>query len=210
MRRPEETHKRQRGSGAAGRRGRTGVARETLGGRYASLRDRGHVRARAGLGARPRSRRTSQSPVPRPARRSRKCRDRSGVEAPPLPPAQDILGVVVAVLSSKTPFHRSEPDPTRSSTRPGLGHLQRGWWARRPGKSAGPWKEPIAAAFDRHPRTTTPDPHRAPGSAPSFRPGGVARPCGSGSPRARFTAPCAPQARRSRGVPAGRYATEAA
>lgn len=94
---------------------------------------RGPGRARAGLGARPGSRRTGQSPIPRPARRSRKCRDWSRVEAPPLPPAQDILGVVVAVLSSKTPFHRSEPDPTRSATRPGLGHLQRGWWAGRGG-----------------------------------------------------------------------------
>lgn len=58
--------------------------------------------------------------------------------------------------------------------------------------------------------TTIPGLPRVPGAARNFRPIGVARLCGSGSPDARFTAPRAPRARGSRGAPAGRYATEAA
>lgn len=82
------------------------------------------------------------------------------MEAPPLPPARDVLGVVVAVLSSKHPFRRSN-NPTRSAAwSPGLGRLQRGRWAERPGKSADPGREPIAASVGGHPRTATPDPHR--------------------------------------------------
>lgn len=212
MRRPEETHKRQTGPGAAGRRGRAGVAQETLGGRYGSLRD---PWTRAGQG---RVGCSSREPEDRPEPHTSACEAQPEVQrleprgspAPSSRAGHSGSSSRSFVLEDSLPPLRARPDTKRHppGARPSPAGLVGG--AGRPEKSAGPWKEPIAAAVGRHPRTTTPDPHRAPGTAPSFRPGGVARPCGSGSPRARFTAPCAPQARRSRGAPAGRYATEAA
>lgn len=117
-------------------------------------------------------------------------------EPRPLPPAHGILGVVVSVPSGSFPSAsprgtgHAVPSGARSSvTSRGAGG--RGGLSSR--------RVPVGPP----PRTTTPGSHRAPGTAPSFRPGGAARPSGSGSPRARFTALSAPRARRSRGARPG-------
>lgn len=113
-------------------------------------------------------------------------------------------------VPGSSPRH-SAPSPARSAARgPGFGSPQWHWRVGLPRKSAGPWRTPVRAVVGDIPRTTTPGLPHASGTARSFRPGGAARLCGSGSPGARFTAPRAPRARRSRGAPAGRYATEAA
>ena len=105
---------------------------------------------------------------------------RAGGPAPSF--RRGILGVVVPVPSG--------PPSARSAARDRARPLP--WAPREVGERQ--WRRLLAIAPDS-------------ASRPASR---AAPPCGSGSPGAGFTAPRAPRARRSRGAPAGRYATEAA